>query len=55
LIDHLITLYKGEYYRQFIAADLEVLIGKSGIKITGKLSVLLGGGRILKGKKKVEI
>lgn len=52
LIYHLITLYEGEYYQQFMASDLEALMGKSGIEITEKLSVLLGAGRILKGEKK---
>jgi len=51
LIYRLITLYEGEYYKEFIASDLEALIGKTGIEITGKLSVLLGAGRILKGIK----
>ncbi len=52
LIYHLITLYEGDYYQQFMASDLEALMGKSGIEITGELSVLLGAGRILIGKKK---
>jgi demethylmenaquinone methyltransferase/2-methoxy-6-polyprenyl-1,4-benzoquinol methylase len=51
LIYRLITLYEGEYYRQFIASDLEALIGKTGIEIRGKLSVLLGAARIWKGTK----
>lgn len=53
LIYHLITLYEGEYYKQFIASDLEALLGKTGIEINAKLSVLLGAGRIVKGSRMV--
>lgn len=51
LIYYLITLYEGKYYRQFIASDFEALLGKTGIEIKAKLSVLLGAGRIVKGSK----
>jgi demethylmenaquinone methyltransferase/2-methoxy-6-polyprenyl-1,4-benzoquinol methylase len=53
LIYHLITLYEGEYYKQFIASDLEALLGKTGIEIEAKLSALLGAGRIVKGSRMV--
>jgi len=49
LIYHFITLYEGEYYKQFLASDLEALLAKTGIEINAKLSVLLGAGRIVKG------
>lgn len=51
LMYRLITLYESEYYKQFIASDLETLLGKTGIKITVKRSALLGGVRILTGGK----
>lgn len=53
LIYHLITLYEGRYYKQFIASDLEALLGKTGIEIEAKLSALLGAGRIVKGSRMV--
>lgn len=49
LIYHFVKLYEGKYYIEFIKSDLETLLGKSGIKITEELPVLLGAGRILKG------
>jgi len=51
LIYGLVSLYEGEYYRKFIASDLEVLLGETGIEIKEHLPVLLGAGRILKGMK----
>lgn len=51
LIYQLITLYEGEYYKQFIASDLEALLRKTGVGIQTKLSVLLGAGRIVKGSR----
>lgn len=51
LIYHLVSLYEGEYYQQFIASDLEALFRKVGIEIKRKLSVLLGAGVILIGRK----
>ncbi len=51
LIYRLVTLYEGEYYKQFIVSDLETLFRKTGIEIKGNLSVLLGAGRILIGTK----
>lgn len=50
LIYHLITLYEGEYYKKFVVSDLEGLIRKMGIEIVEECSVLLGAGRILRGK-----
>jgi len=49
LVYHLVTLYEGKYYKQFIASDLEALLSKTGIEIIGTISVLLGAGRIWKG------
>ena len=51
LIYRLVTLYEGEYYKQFIDSDLEMLLQKTGIGIKRKLSILLGAGRILIGRK----
>jgi len=52
LIYRLITLYEGEYYKQFIVSDLDSLLRKAGIEVTERVSVLLGAGRILKGIKR---
>ena len=54
LIYRFITLYEGEYYKKFIASDLESLLRKTGISVTERVSVLLGAGRILKGIKNME-
>ena len=51
LVYHLITLYEGEYYKKFIASNLERLLGETGIQIQEKCSILFGVGRILKGVK----
>ncbi len=51
LIYHLIRLYEGIYYLEFIKSDLEALLGKSGVEIQEAFPVLLGAGRILKGIK----
>jgi len=51
LVYRLVTLYEGEYYKKFIASDLETLLWKTGIEIKEKFSVLLGAGRVLKGVK----
>lgn len=51
LIYRLVTFYEGEYYKQFIASDLEALLLKTGIGVKKKLSVLLGAGKILVGIK----
>jgi len=47
---NVIKLYE-PYYVEFVKSDLEGLLRKSGIQIENKLSVLLGAGRILKGKR----
>lgn len=52
LIYHLVTLYEGEYYKQFIVSDLASLLRKTGINVIERVSVLLGAGRILLGVKK---
>ncbi|MEW6035141.1 MAG: class I SAM-dependent methyltransferase [Candidatus Micrarchaeota archaeon] len=49
LVYNLVKLYEGRYYREFIKSDLEALLGRSGIKLKGKISVLSGVARILKG------
>lgn len=54
LIYHFITLYEGEYYEKFIVSDLDSLLGKAGINVIARVSVLLGAGRILKGIKTME-
>jgi ubiquinone/menaquinone biosynthesis C-methylase UbiE len=51
LIYRLITLYEGEYYKQFIVSDLDSLLRKTGVKVIGRVSFLFGAGRILKGIK----
>ncbi|MBU4225649.1 MAG: methyltransferase domain-containing protein [Chloroflexi bacterium] len=55
LVYRLVSLYEGEYYKKFIASDLEALFRKTGIEIKEELSVLLGTGRILKGIKTVSV
>ncbi len=55
LIYRLIKLYEGEYYKQFIASDLEGLAQNLGVEIVDKCSVLLGAGRVLRGKKPRQI
>jgi demethylmenaquinone methyltransferase/2-methoxy-6-polyprenyl-1,4-benzoquinol methylase len=52
LIYRLITLYEGEYYKQFIASDLDSLLRKTRVEVMERVSVLFGAGRILKGIKK---
>lgn len=47
LIYRFMTLYEGEYYREFIASDLHALLNTAGIDIEGEHSILLGAGRIL--------
>ena len=51
LIYRFITLYEGEYYKQFIGSDLEALLHKTGIEICERVPILFGAGRILKGQK----
>jgi ubiquinone/menaquinone biosynthesis C-methylase UbiE len=51
LIYHLITLYEGEYYKQFIGSDLDSLLHKTGIEVVERVPVLFGAGRILRGVK----
>ena len=54
LIYRLITLYEGEYYKEFIVSGLDSLLRRTGIEITERISVLFGAGRILKGLKKAQ-
>jgi len=54
LIYRLISLYEGEYYKQFIASDLDSLLRKTGVEVMERVSVLFGAGRILKGTKNKE-
>lgn len=51
LIYRLITLYEGEFYKKFIVSDLEALAKSVRIEIIEQRSILLGAGRILRGKK----
>jgi len=53
LIYRLVSLYEGEYYSKFIISDLDSLLRETGIEVVEGVAVLLGGGRILKGIKKV--
>ncbi|MBI5099813.1 MAG: methyltransferase domain-containing protein [Nitrospirae bacterium] len=55
LIYHIVKLYEGKYYMEFIKSDLKALLRKSGIEIKEELPVLLGAGRILKGIKTEEL
>lgn len=50
LIYHFVKLYE-KYYPEFIKSNLEALLTKSGIEIQEELPVLLGIGRVLKGKR----
>jgi ubiquinone/menaquinone biosynthesis C-methylase UbiE len=52
VIFHLVTLYEGEYYKKFIASDLDSLLRTAGIGVVKKASVLFGAGRIVNGVKK---
>lgn len=52
LIYRLISLYEGEYYKQFIVSDLNSLLRKTDVEVIERVSVLFGAGRILKGIKK---
>ena len=54
LIYHFITLYEGEYYKNFVASNLDSLLRKTGITVIERVSVLHGVGRILKGIKNRE-
>jgi ubiquinone/menaquinone biosynthesis C-methylase UbiE len=54
LIYRLITLYEGEYYKQYIISDIRGLLEKTGIRINEELPILLGAGRILKGSKGID-
>lgn len=55
LIYHLVRLYEGKYYVQFIESDFKALLKKAKIEIKEEVPVLIGGGRILKGIKVVAI
>jgi demethylmenaquinone methyltransferase/2-methoxy-6-polyprenyl-1,4-benzoquinol methylase len=52
-IYRLITVYEGEYYKQFISSDLEALLQDTNIQKIGTHSVLLGVARIVKGVKAI--
>jgi ubiquinone/menaquinone biosynthesis C-methylase UbiE len=49
LIYRLISLYEGEYYRQFIRTELRALLNEAGITATTEQSAVLGAARILIG------
>jgi len=55
LIYHFVRLYEGEHYSNFIKADLEALLKKSGIEVKEEFPVLLGAGRIIKGTPQVAV
>ncbi len=50
LVYHFVKCFETKYYSDFIKSDIRALLRKSGIEIVDKLPVLLGAGRILKGK-----
>jgi demethylmenaquinone methyltransferase/2-methoxy-6-polyprenyl-1,4-benzoquinol methylase len=54
LMYRLITLYEGEYFKEFIVSDLDSVLRKTGIEVRERVSVLYGAGRILKGLKKAQ-
>ena len=49
LIYRFVRAYESKYYPEFIKSDIRTLLRKIGIEIEKEQSVLLGGGRILKG------
>jgi ubiquinone/menaquinone biosynthesis C-methylase UbiE len=49
LIYRLISLYEGEYYRQFIRTDLPALLNEAGITVNTEQPAMLGAARILIG------
>lgn len=51
LIYHFIKLYESKYYADFIKSDLDALLQESGIKIEKDLSIMVGAGIIISGKK----
>ncbi len=48
-IYNVVRLYEGKTYRDFIRSDLKGLLSEAGIQVKEELSVVLGGGRVLKG------
>jgi demethylmenaquinone methyltransferase/2-methoxy-6-polyprenyl-1,4-benzoquinol methylase len=48
LIYRLITLYEGEYYKQFITCDLAALLRKTGFTVIEQHTILFGAGRMIK-------
>jgi demethylmenaquinone methyltransferase/2-methoxy-6-polyprenyl-1,4-benzoquinol methylase len=51
LIYHLVKLYEGRYYSEFIKSDFEALLKASGLEMKEKLTVLRGFGIVLRGMK----
>ena len=51
LIYHIVKLYEGKYYLEFIKSDLEALLKKTGVEIKEELPLILGAVKILKGIK----
>ena len=52
LLQGITSLYEGRYYREFLAADLPLVVTRSGIEILDERPVLLGAGRIVRGQKR---
>ena len=50
LIYRLVTLYEGETYREFVRADLRLLLSRAGISLTGERGAVLGAARLWKGR-----
>ncbi|MBI4187776.1 MAG: methyltransferase domain-containing protein, partial [Chloroflexi bacterium] len=46
---HFVKLFEGEHYVKFMKDDLKATIKQARIAINGELSILLGGGRIIRG------
>lgn len=52
LILRFISLYEGEYYKEFITSDVQGLLWRIGIEVTNGFSSLLGAVRVLKGRRR---
>jgi len=50
LIYNVVRLYEGKTYRDFVKSNLKGLLSEAGIEVMEELSVVLGVGRVIKGK-----
>lgn len=46
---HIIKSFESKHYKEFVKSDIRVLLGKSGIEMEKKRSIMFGTGRIVKG------